>query len=161
ALSDLAFAIPLLQYATERFWTERFVSLTGAVVSAAMEQYHINQEKYEALLKQIAASTEQRIPADFEFTLPDIGDRRRSIRVARDLAQLSFHYGSAHMASVRLAVAEERAKELGDLQLITALLENATAARSGPARRPSACAVCAMRGSRAPRPSAPSIGPAP
>ncbi|MEO8368163.1 MAG: CHAT domain-containing protein [Candidatus Solibacter sp.] len=122
ALEDVLFAIPLLQYSTGRMWTERFVSLTGAVVSEATGELHVGQEKYDALLKKIAAATEQRIPADFEFTVPQIGDRIKTIATARELAELSYRYGNSQMGSARLAIAEQRAKVVGDLQLVTSLL---------------------------------------
>lgn len=121
-LEDLAAAAPLSRFAPSRLSTERFVSLTAVSVDEATERFHADQERFDAPLKTIAGATEQGIPADFDFTEKAVGDRRKSIEVARRLAYLSYQYGSAAVASARLAIAERRADELGDPELVVGLI---------------------------------------
>ena len=123
-LLDLLKAVPLLQYSIERVWSERLVSLTGATVDSAMGKFRKEQEEFDAVLKLLASVVERWIPADFEYDFKQLGDRRKAIRNARELAWLSFRHGNPPLASARLATAEKWAKELGDLDLSTSLISD-------------------------------------
>jgi len=124
ALEDLLVAFPLQRHTTQRAWVGRLASLTSATVSTALERYFLNQDKIQAVLKRLAPLVEQSIPADFNYGEPTVGNLRKAINTASALAALSYKYGNVAIASSRLAIAEERANELGDNDLVIALISS-------------------------------------
>jgi len=116
ALQDLQQAWPLAGETKSDGWIERLASLTATVVSAIHLKPMLD-EKVEQPLQRLAAWTERWLPPDFAYGDPTIGGLRKSIATASALARLSFNYGSAGVAIERLAAAEQRAAQLGDINL--------------------------------------------
>jgi len=127
-LTHCVAALKTIQYASNRVYIERFVSLLSAAIESATSIPFVetkdSQSEVDALLKQIAAGTEQSIPTDFQFTERQIGSPAKSIETARILAEVSYRFGNASSASARLMVAAQRARDQNDtdtwLRLVSA-----------------------------------------
>lgn len=118
-LGDAAAALAYAKSAANRGLLERFVDLLAATIDKTMNTYSAerDQAKIDSIYKQIAASAELAIPADFAFTLFQENNTTKSIAAARALAAVSYGYGNARSASARLALAADRAKQSGDIDL--------------------------------------------
>lgn len=116
-LNDLLEAARLAFHEESPAWVQRFVSLTGGVLRKSQSQvfYGGGREKTDPLSKALAPLLESAIPVEFEFGKLPNKTRQDNYRIARALAQLSFDYGSAPVASARLHVAAAQARDAGDL----------------------------------------------
>ena len=119
ALKDCIAALKVVQYATDRLYLERFVSLISATVESATSIPFVATDKSQAevdeLLKQVALGTERAIPTDFQYSDASIGSSGKTIETAHTLAEISYRFGSASSASARLMFAAKRAREAGDI----------------------------------------------
>lgn len=117
-LKDCVAALKTIQYASNRFYFERFVSLLADVIESATSVPFVNTEKAQSdvneLLRQIARGAEQSIPSDFKYTNPKLGTAESTIETAAKLAGISYRFGSASSARARLTIAAQRAREAGD-----------------------------------------------
>ena len=121
-LADLIAVLPLSKHSSRRMFYERLISLTGAAVKDSTAEYHLEQDRFDVQLRKLAAATEQFIPPDFDFESPVVGNTGKAIEVARHLAELSYTYGAPAVASARLAIAEQRARQFRDPQFTVGLL---------------------------------------
>jgi len=117
-LKDCIAALKTVQYASDRLYLERFVSLLAASIESATSVPFVATDKAQSevneLLKQIAQGAEQSIPTDFQYSDPKIGSPQKTIETAYILADVSYRFGSASSASARLTIAAQRAREAGD-----------------------------------------------
>jgi CHAT domain len=121
-LEDLLVAYPLLRYTAEPAWVERLASLTAATVRTAIGRYFLSYEKIKAALTQLTPLVELTIPVAFSYGNPTISNIRKSIDTASVMARLSYRYGNPVVASSRLVIAERRAIELRDTDLVIDLI---------------------------------------
>ncbi len=123
-LVAVADALARLRHASSSTWAERLISLTAAAVEAATSQYFLVQEDIESALAQLTPRVERSIPADFAYSVEQIGNWGKSISTARALAHLSYSHGNAAIASARLAIAAQRAAEEQAAELTVAVIND-------------------------------------
>jgi len=117
-LEDALSALKLVKSASSRDWLERLVSLLATSVYKV--KYHFSffgaeETRMNALLQQLSDAVDAGIPPDFQYTLSVWGNPKKSIRTARVLAALSYQFGASPIASRRMTIAEERAKQIPDM----------------------------------------------
>lgn len=105
-LEDLAGAALMREGCTSEVWLERFVSLLSAASQAAASFVWLGKQETRKtlLLKQITAQIEPWIPLDFHYA----GNDEKTEQTARNLANLSYEYGSADLGNRRLDIAINR-----------------------------------------------------
>lgn len=105
AIGSLARASTFTQIPPEG-WRIRFVSLLSACVELiySMPLLDENETLKNEYLKQITEYVEKMIPLDFAYT----DDDHKTEQTARNLAKLSYEYGSPDIGNKRLDIAIER-----------------------------------------------------
>lgn len=126
ALQDEMTALLLVKPDSDRYWFERLVSLTAGTINKTKRFAYLDEEekKMNTLRKGLSAVAEVAIPADFTYTLSQWGDRKKSIYSGWVLADLSYEFGDATVASRRMTVAAERAKQISDQELWLSILSD-------------------------------------
>lgn len=114
ALADLVSAAKLASSNRQRYWLERFVSLSGAVLSKAYIPPWLGGNEEIASLKQLTVSLQTVVPVDFSFQLLPDKDWASNVDLAHLLARLSYDYGDASIGASRLRYAADVALSHGD-----------------------------------------------